>query len=332
MSDWPILEIDGARINRLNDRFFKYLFGRLEHRHLLLDFINDALFPEAEARFSSVEFINSELVQGGERIKLSRLDLSAKLEDGSTVDIEVQVVNQHDFRKRIPHYWAMRHAGKLPKGHAYDTITPTIFICLLAFDLLKEETEYRNVYGICNRESGRVLCEDMTILYLELPKFRARKKRARTGLERWLSYLGSEGDEKMKEIVSLDREVREALDLEKLFWGSEEERFHYIAQQKVIRDALDLEAQFLNYQTRLKEADAEKQRAEAKGRAEGEAKGRAEGRAEGWAEGEAKGRADTALRMIAHGMDTASVALFTGLEPDEIEALRKRGERPGEEA
>ena len=75
MSDWPILEIDGARINRLNDRFFKYLFGRLEHRHLLLDFINDALFPEAEARFSSVEFINSELVQGGERIKLSRLDL-----------------------------------------------------------------------------------------------------------------------------------------------------------------------------------------------------------------------------------------------------------------
>lgn len=227
------------------------------------------------------------------------------------MDIEVQVVNQHDFRKRIPHYWAMRHAGKLPKGHAYDTITPTIFICLLAFDLLKEETEYRNVYGICNRESGRVLCEDMTILYLELPKFRARKKRARTGLERWLSYLGSEGDEKMKEIVSLDREVREALDLEKLFWGSEEERFHYIAQQKVIRDALDLEAQFLNYQTRLKEADAEKQRAEAKGRAEG--------------------RADTALRMIAHGMDTASVALFTGLEPDEIEALRKRGERPGEE-
>ena len=46
----------------------------------------------------------------------------------------------------------------------------------------------------------------------------------------------------------------------------------------------------------------------------------------------AEGRADTALRMIAHGMDTASVALFTGLEPDEIEALRKRGEKPGEEA
>lgn len=36
--------------------------------------------------------------------------------------------------------------------------------------------------------------------------------------------------------------------------------------------------------------------------------------------------------MIAHGMDTASVALFTGLDPDEIEALREAKERPGEEA
>ena len=115
--------------------------------------------------------------------------------------------------------------------------------------------------------------------------------------------------------VARQTAILDALDLEKLFWGSEEERFHYIAQLKVTRDALDIEARFREIERRLEEAVEW-----AEGRAEGEAKGRAEG------------RADTALRMIAHGMDTASVALFTGLEPVEIEALREAKERPEKKA
>lgn len=67
-----IADVGPGRINRLNDRFVKYLFGVEAHKNLLLDFINDVLFPEGEARFESIELLNSELSQGGNDLKLVR--------------------------------------------------------------------------------------------------------------------------------------------------------------------------------------------------------------------------------------------------------------------
>ena len=48
----------------------------------------------------------------------------------------------------------------------------------------------------------------------------------------------------------------------------------------------------------------------------------ARGRIEGIALGEAKGIASTARRMLARGVSSEQVADFTGLSPDEVEALR----------
>jgi hypothetical protein len=94
--------------------------------------------------------ISGELVQDTARMKLSVLDVSARLTDGRTTDIEVQVVNYRDFKKRGPFYRAARHVKKLE---------------------FEEEEAYRNFYSIRNDKSGNRLCEDLQIIYLELPKF-----------------------------------------------------------------------------------------------------------------------------------------------------------------
>ena len=66
---------------------------------------------------------------------------------------------------------------------------------------------------------------------------------------------------------------------------------------------------------------------EARGKAEGEARGKAEGEARGKAEGEAKGRAEgkaeTALAMLANGLDIALVSKCTGLSERQIRELQK---------
>jgi predicted transposase/invertase (TIGR01784 family) len=87
-------------------------------------------------------------------MKLSVLDVSARFTDGRTSDVELQVVNYKDFRKRGPFYWSMRHSKKLGVGMVYSDIKPTITICLLAFDLLGEEEAYRNSFSIRNDKSG----------------------------------------------------------------------------------------------------------------------------------------------------------------------------------
>ncbi len=48
-----------------------------------------------------------------------------------------------------------------------------------------------------------------------------------------------------------------------------------------------------------------------------------EGEAKGRAEGEAKGKADTALAMLANGLDIALVSKCTGLSEQQIQELQK---------
>ena len=55
----------------------------------------------------------------------------------------------------------------------------------------------------------------------------------------------------------------------------------------------------------------------------GLAEGRAEGLAEGRAEGLAEGKTAIAKNLLNMGMATADVAKATGLNPEEIEKLRK---------
>ena len=64
-----------------------------------------------------------------------------------------------------------------------------------------------------------------------------------------------------------------------------------------------------------------------KGEAEREVKGWSKGKAEGVAEGEAKGkllgRQETASAMLREGMSPETVACFTRLSLDEVEALKR---------
>jgi predicted transposase/invertase (TIGR01784 family) len=159
-----IFNVGPDRINRLNDRFAKFLLAGPKSKPILIDFINEALQLSGDDRITDVEVISGEITPDTADMKLSLLDVSAKLTDGRTADIEIQVVNYHDFRKRGPFYWAKRHGRKLKTGMTYADIKPTITICLLAFDLLEEEEAYRNSYSIRNDKSGNCLCQDMKII------------------------------------------------------------------------------------------------------------------------------------------------------------------------
>ena len=59
----------------------------------------------------------------------------------------------------------------------------------------------------------------------------------------------------------------------------------------------------------------------AKGLAEGKAKGLAEGEAKGLAEGEANATRTIAAKMLANGMDAATISSLTGLAEEEIQAI-----------
>ena len=305
---FKIINVGDNRINRLNDRFVRYLLAVGKSKLFLIAFINSALLFEGEDQIVDLELIPGEIHGQDSMTKLSVLDASAKLADGRTVDIEVQIVNRHDFRKRGPYYWAKRHALKLEKGSTvtYAEIKPTITICLLAFDLLEEEDAYRNSYSIRNDKSGNRLCSDMQIIYLELPKFLRflGADHPRTGLERWLLYFCNEEGERMEKVLAEDGVLSKAKSVELAFWADETERELYFQHQQLLMDAYSDEH---TYEVLLAQ---ETEKAAKQGLEQGLEKGLKQGHDEAML--------TVALKMKNAGRPLNEIIEITGLDADMV--------------
>ena len=87
-------------INPKTDFAFKKIFGSTESKDILISFLN-ALIYNAEAVIEDLEIIDPYLSPRIQGLKDSYLDVKAKLNDGSIVIIEMQVLNVESFGKRV---------------------------------------------------------------------------------------------------------------------------------------------------------------------------------------------------------------------------------------
>jgi predicted transposase/invertase (TIGR01784 family) len=315
---FKIINVGDKRINRLNDRFVRYLLAGGRNKLFLIDFLNATLLLEGDDKIVDLELIPGEILGENAKTKLSILDASAKLVDGRTVDVEVQVVNWHDFRKRGPYYWSKRHALKLGKGSktTYAEIAPTITICLLAFDLLEEEESYRNSYSIRNDKSGNRLCADMQIIYLELPKFLRSLgiDHPRTGLERWLLYFCNEEGERMEKVLAEDGVLAMVKDVELAFWADEKERELYFQHQQLLMDSYsDGHTYEVLLQQEKERTEKERERAE---KAELEKEKAAQ-------DGLKQGKLEMAHNLLKLGFEMDRIIQASGLSEEEIRGTSK---------
>ena len=112
--DGPVL------LDRLSDRFFKYLFAREEHKDLLIAFLNEVLLdlnPDGSARrIEDVTYRDRESSPLHREAKLPRFDVVARAEDGRVFHIEVQVAKDPYFLERSLYYAAMSYSMQLKKG------------------------------------------------------------------------------------------------------------------------------------------------------------------------------------------------------------------------
>lgn len=88
------------KFNRLNDLYFKYLLGSEARKNLTLSFLN-AILGSGEERFTDIIFMNKDEEPAKLLGKLARLDVKAKLNDGSLIDIEVQAAAYPGMAERI---------------------------------------------------------------------------------------------------------------------------------------------------------------------------------------------------------------------------------------
>ena len=306
-------------VNRMNDYAFKRIFGSPENCDILMAFCNAVLDRPPGEEIASLELLDRELDPEYLADKAGRLDILARTASGTLINIEVQVQNVGDTRKRMLFYWSRLYVGQLASGADYYQLAPTISVNVLNFVELPGE-DYHSVFTLRRQEDGYRLIEDLELHFLELPKMRALKRLPRTPLEKWLFYLNNAEGEAMDQIAKEVPMIQKARTVEELFMQMEHERRLYELREKWLHDIATLQKHAR--QEGHKEGVEEGRR---EGIKKGVEKGRKEGVEKGRREGVEKGRKEglrtSARNMLRKGMPMALVAEVTGLSPDEVAAL-----------
>ena len=277
-------------INRLNDVFFKSLLGDINRKNLTLNFLNDILDKNENNYFTDINFLDKQSLPDYEEGKAPELDIVAKLNDGSIINIEVQIAKQEAYSKRALFYWSRLYAYQLPKGHHYSELKQTISISLLNFNYFSHD-RYHSSHHIRDDIDYSILINDLEMHFIELKKFKISDIKKLKKADTWIAYFSSKcTDEERRIIAMTNPAIKEALNYEMMFSQDEIKRREYELQEKAIRD----------YNSTM-----------------------LYNRNEGIKIGEQRKANKIALRMLKRGYDINEIAEDTELSIDEVKNLQK---------
>lgn len=225
--------------NPLNDVLFKFIFGKEERKQITIDFLNAVLSPSLGHTIQDLQFSNTEMSPEHDHDKLTRLDVACVLDSGEQVDVEVQVANEKNMARRTLYYWAQMYLMSLPAGKTYRNLKPCITINLVNFTFLPQE-EPHAVYGVYNPVNGHQLTKDLSIHFLEIPKYAKQKKKPiakMSKMERWLAYFANQLDRKGKEELAMsEAAIQNAMEAARIFLNNTAERRLYINREMARMD------------------------------------------------------------------------------------------------
>jgi predicted transposase/invertase (TIGR01784 family) len=244
------------------DYAFKRLFGRERNLAILIHLLQAILRLPPRAQIAALELLNPFNDKETLDDKLSIVDIKAREQSGRQFNVEMQMLADFVFPKRVLYYWSRFHQQQLHEGEDYSTLRPTISICFVNTVLFPTTPAYHLPFQLWSPEQRVVLTSDLAIHLIELPKFTKTAEQLVDPLDIWLYFL--------RHAENLDTDalppaldiaiIHQAMEELKMLAQNDLERERYEARVKLQRDEM----------SRIKVA-------EAGGIEKGIVKGRAEG-------------------------------------------------------
>ncbi|MFN7714986.1 MAG: Rpn family recombination-promoting nuclease/putative transposase, partial [Pseudanabaenaceae cyanobacterium] len=119
-------------INPKTDYAFKKIFGSEQSHDILISFLNAILY-DGRSVIKDLEILNPYLAPRIRGVKATYLDVKAKLDNDTTVIIEMQVLNIEGFEKRILYNAAKAYSTQLGVGEDYNLLDPVIALTITDF-------------------------------------------------------------------------------------------------------------------------------------------------------------------------------------------------------
>lgn len=215
-----------------NDVIFQRIFGKARNERITKKFLERILGIEIEGLSLDT---NKRLI--GEELddKIGRLDVKAKLSDGTKVTIEMQVSNYKAMPERLLYYWAQTYIADLKRGDKYKTLDKTISILISLRNLsrLKGIEEGHTKWNICEMNHKNIeLTDRLEIHIIELNKLQSEKDIKKID---WFNFIKGEKIDMRKDI---DKELKEAIEELERITADPETRELYYQREKDLRDKI----------------------------------------------------------------------------------------------
>ena len=194
-------------ISMTNDYLFRALLQR--NNHVLKGLICSLL----NLSFSDVKsvIINNPIILG-ESIneKTFLLDISLTLNNKALINLEMQVINEHNWPERSLSYLC-RTFDNLNSGETYQSVKPAIQISLLDFTLFPSHPEFYSTYQFLNVKNHTLYSDKLRLSVLNLTRIDlATAEDIACGLDHWASLFKASTWEELKMLAKQDDFINEA--------------------------------------------------------------------------------------------------------------------------
>ncbi|TGO01966.1 hypothetical protein PN36_33005 [Candidatus Thiomargarita nelsonii] len=247
------------------DFAFKKVFGSEESKDILISFLN-AVLDLGSHPIVDLTIINPYQMPLVEGFKETYVDIKAKLENGTTVIIEMQACNQSGFGKRIQSNLAKAYSSQLHAGDKYVKHHPTIALTITDFVMFTDDKLKSSVitYFKFMETSQFVLFpyNQMEMVFVELPKFDKTEFELSSMADKWIYFIKQAGHlTAIPQSLADDENINQALEVANAVSLTLEESEIQEKKARWLADQEEAEAERQAVLEKLAQLEAEKQSA-----------------------------------------------------------------------
>lgn len=176
-------------ISPKTDFAFKKIFGSNQSKNILISFLNAIVYSEKNV-IQDLEIIDPYNPPSTPILKDSYLDVKALLDNGTTIIIEMQVINVPAFEKRIIYNLTKTYANQLKYGQGYRHLQPVIALTITDFNLFTEIDDIITFWVFKEQnKSINYKDEELKMIFVELPKFNKNLEELETITDKWIYFI-----------------------------------------------------------------------------------------------------------------------------------------------
>ena len=182
------------RLPLTDDYIFKRVFAFEGNESVLKDFLQAILKKDIK----KVTIKNPEIIPYEKDEKRGLLDIKAETDDGTILDVEMQMKDRKDTQERGIQYLGNMITGQLQVGDDYTKLKKSIVIFITNYNFLErnsyhsvgkmkfDETLEEEYVNMGYEQEEQIASEYIEFHYIELPKYKKKEPSKFTKLDQWM--------------------------------------------------------------------------------------------------------------------------------------------------